>query len=181
LISCLSFNGNKIITTGGGGALLTNDSALAAKAKHITTTAKQPHPWNYIHDEIGYNYRMPNINAALGCAQLEQLDGFLKQKHALANTYETRFKSIDGVEFIHQPAYAKSNYWLNAIRIKEGSDIQNILQSLNEEKYLCRPLWTPMHMLEMYKNCPQDELSVSETLARQIINLPSSSHLGEAL
>ncbi len=181
LMSSVSFNGNKILTTGGGGAIVTNDSRLAAKAKHLTTTAKQPHPWNYIHDEIGYNYRMPNINAALGCAQLEQLNDFLKSKRVLAEKYAARFKELQDIEFIEEPSYGKSNYWLNAIRIKQSIDIQALLKSLNDAKYLCRPLWTPMHMLEIYKNCPKDDLSVTETLAGQIINLPSSSHLGKAL
>lgn len=181
LISTLSFNGNKIMTTGGGGAILTNDAELAKRAKHLTTTAKQPHPWEFIHDEIGYNYRMPNINAALGCAQLEQLDSFLKAKRDLAERYKLAFEALNGVEFVREPEGARSNYWLCAIRIEDGLDRDQILKALNDAGYMSRPLWKLMHELDMYKSCPHMDLSCAEKLERTVISIPSSVKLGGAL
>ncbi len=178
LFSTLSFNGNKIITTGGGGAILTDDAALAAKAKHITTTAKVPHKWDFVHDEIGYNYRMPNINAAMGCAQLEQLDGFLKAKRKLADSYKAAFKGLKDFKFISEPDYGRSNYWLNAIYMRSDIDRNEVLGGLREAGLMCRPIWRLMHRLKMYKNCPRMELPVSEDLEARIINLPSSVKLG---
>ncbi len=178
MLSVLSFNGNKIMTTGGGGAILTNDPDLAKRAKHLTTTAKMPHKWDFVHDEIGYNYRMPNINAAIGCAQLEQLDGFLAVKRKLANAYNSAFENHQNFKFISEPNYARSNYWLNAICIKQGVARNQLLEALNETGYMCRPIWKLMHRLEMYENCPRMDLSVSEDLEMRIINLPSSVKLG---
>lgn len=178
LLSALSFNGNKIITTGGGGAILTNDPELAARARHLTTTAKKPHAWSFVHDEVGYNYRMPNINAAVGCAQLEQLNGFLSTKRKLATAYEKTFEGSNSFTFMKEPDNARSNYWLNAICIAPDLDRDALLGALNENGYLCRPVWHLMHSLEMYKDCPRMDLSISEGMERRIINLPSSVKLG---
>lgn len=181
-LSALSFNGNKIVTTGGGGAILTNDENLAKAAKHLTTTAKLPHRWRYDHDQIGYNYRMPNINAALGCAQMESLPRFLEQKRKLADKYRSRFADVPGVRFYTEPSYARSNYWLNAI-ILEQSYIElrdYILDELTEKGVMVRPAWTLMHQLPMYKACPRMDLSTAEDLQKRLINLPSSAFLGES-
>lgn len=181
LLSTLSFNGNKIITTGGGGAILTDDKDLAKRAKHLTTTAKVPHRWDFVHDEIGYNYRMPNINAALGCAQLEQLDGFLHAKIKLAQTYKKAFENINSITFVDEPEHSRGNFWLNAIKLEAGIDRDAVLGALHEAGYICRPVWRLMHRLEMYKDCPRMDVSVSEFLEQQIINIPSSVKLGQAL
>lgn len=178
MISTLSFNGNKIMTTGGGGAILTNDAKLAERARHLTTTAKVPHKWDFVHDEIGYNYRIPNINAAIGCAQLEQLNSFLVAKRKLSNAYQAAFQVSEDFEFIREPDYARSNYWLNAISMNRSIDRNQVLGDLHDAGYLCRPIWRLMHRLEMYKDCPRMDLSVSENLEMRIINLPSSVKLG---
>jgi len=180
-ISSLSFNGNKIITTGGGGCILTNDSELAYKAKHITTTAKKPHPWEYEHDMVGYNYRMPALNAALGFAQLEALPKLLKQKRALAKQYEEAFRAIDGVDFFVESSYAKSNYWLNAIILNDNNiKLRNeVLKITNENGIMTRPVWKLMHQLNMFAKSPKMELNVSESLVNRIINIPSSAYLGK--
>ncbi|TFE29038.1 LegC family aminotransferase [Cohnella luojiensis] len=175
LFGILSFNGNKIMTTGGGGAILTQDKEMAAMAKHLTTTAKIPHSWAFEHDRVGYNYRMPNINAALGCAQLEKVPEFLTRKRRLAEAYEQRFLSVPGVSFLKEPDYATSNYWLNAI-ILDKSDLilrDEILRLTNEAGILTRPVWTPLHQLPMYQQCPRMELPVTADLLGKIINLPS--------
>ncbi|MDA8226228.1 MAG: DegT/DnrJ/EryC1/StrS family aminotransferase, partial [Desulfitobacterium hafniense] len=179
--SALSFNGNKIITTGGGGAILTNDEYLGKLAKHITTTAKLPHQWNFYHDQIGYNYRLPNINAALGCAQLEQLPNFLNKKRALAKRYKELFDSVSGVSFFIEPEFAKSNYWLNVLLLdKELSSKKDIiLEATNNSGIMTRPCWTLMFKLPMYSACPRMDLPVSENLESRIINIPSSSFLGD--
>ncbi len=179
-ISAVSFNGNKIITTGGGGAILTNDAALAKLAKHITTTAKAPHKWEFYHDMIGYNYRLPNINAALGCAQLEQLPCFLASKRALAGRYQEAFKTIDGVKFFTEPGFAKSNYWLNTLLLDEErtNERDEVLRITNDGGVLTRPAWILMHKLPMFTECPRTDLSVAESLERRIINIPSSAVLG---
>jgi perosamine synthetase len=181
LLSTLSFNGNKIITTGGGGAILTNDTDLAKRAKHLTTTAKIPHRWDFVHDEIGYNYRMPNINAALGCAQLEQMHSFLEAKIKLAQAYKKAFENKSSLSFIEEPPQSRGNYWLNAIKIVPGIDRDGVLGALYDAGYMCRPVWRLMHRLEMYKDCPRMDVSVSEALEQQIINLPSSVKLGQVL
>lgn len=178
-LSVLSFNGNKIITTGGGGAILTNDSKLAQLAKHLTTTAKLPHPWEYVHDQIGYNYRLPNINAALGCAQLENLPAYIQQKRQLAESYRREFSGIPGITFFVEPPNALSNYWLNAILLNDENLDQRdvVLQELNGAGLMSRPAWTLMHKLEMYKDCPSMEIRSAEEIERRLINIPSSAGL----
>lgn len=181
-LSSLSFNGNKVITTGGGGAILTNDESIAKIAKHITTTAKIPHKWDFNHDQIGYNYRLPNLNAALGCAQLEQLNVFLKKKRALAESYRKVLSEIGGVSFFVEPEYAQSNYWLNALLLNEP-DMESrdeILEIMNNKGIMTRPVWTLMHKLPMYAACPKMDLTVSERLEKQLINIPSSVVLGDS-
>jgi len=175
-LSVLSFNGNKIITTGGGGAILTNDSSLADRAKHLSTTAKIPHKWEYNHNEIGYNYRLPNINAALGCAQIENLPYFIKEKRNLAKRYQSAFENIKGIQFIIEPAHAQSNYWLNAILLEKGLEHERdtVLQTLNDNGIQARPAWILLHKLPMYKNCPKMDLTTSESLEARLINIPSS-------
>ncbi|CAH8719513.1 LegC family aminotransferase [Paenibacillus thiaminolyticus] len=178
-IGAFSFNGNKIMTTGGGGAIVTNDENIARRAKHITTTAKQPHPWNFVHTEVGYNYRLPNINAALGCAQLEYLPRLIEAKRRLAMKYQTAFESIEGVSIFQEKPYAKSNYWLNAIVLKQPDELlrESILQMTNKKGFMTRPIWTPLHKLSMYEQMPKMPLKVTESLQNQIINIPSSPHL----
>jgi len=180
LLSALSFNGNKVVTTGGGGAILTNDEELGRLAKHLTTTARVAHPWELHHDQVGYNYRMPNLNAALGCAQLEQLPGFIAQKRALANRYEMIFAAVRGVTFFAEPKEAKSNYWLNALLLdREHCDQRdNLLAHLNGGGIQARPTWALMHKLPMFGDCPRMDLSVAEELAARIVNIPSSAFLG---
>jgi len=183
LLSALSFNGNKTITTGGGGTILTNDEELGRLAKHITTTAKVPHRWSFNHDMIGYNYRMPNINAALGCAQLEKLTDFLAAKRFLAGLYSEAFAGITGVRFFSEPDNSRSNYWLNAIILDEDYAKQrdNVLACLNDAGYMSRPAWTLMHRLPMFCHCPQMKLDVAESLEQRLINIPSSSVLGKGI
>lgn len=180
LLSALSFNGNKTITTGGGGAILTNDEELGHLAKHITTTAKVPHRWEFNHDITGYNYRMPNINAALGCAQLEMLPEFLSSKRALAERYRKAFAGIPGIRFFPEPANSQSNYWLNTLLINEGCTDQRdaLLAATNDTGIMTRPAWTLMHKLPMFVECPRMDLSVAESLERRLINIPSSAILG---
>ncbi|MBN1364102.1 MAG: LegC family aminotransferase [Spirochaetes bacterium] len=182
-VSALSFNGNKIITTGGGGAILTDDDELARIAKHITTTAKIPHQWEYRHDMVGYNFRMPAINAALGCAQLEQLPQFVLNKRKLADYYKRKFSKIDGVSFFSEPEYAKSNYWLNVLLLdKENAGFRdNILEETNNAGIMTRPVWKLLNTLEMYQNYPAMPLTVSRDLEQRIINIPSSAYLAENL
>jgi len=179
LLSIISFNGNKIITTGGGGAILTNDSAMAVKARHLSTQAKIPHQWEFNHDQTGFNYRMPNLNAALGCAQLEQLPHFIKKKRSLAQRYQQAFKSLEGVKIFQEPDYATSNYWLNVLLLDEAyaQERDNVLQFTHKNGIMTRPAWTLMHKLPMYEQCPRMDLSTAESLERRIINLPSSAFL----
>jgi perosamine synthetase len=178
-LGVISFNGNKIITTGGGGAILTNDEKLADRAKHLTTTAKLPHRWEYVHDEIGYNFRMPNLNAALGCAQLEQLDKFIQSKRELYNAYQESFKNISQLRLLQEPRGCNSNYWLQTIILdKEISDQRDIiLDTTNNANFMTRPAWKLIHQLEPYKDCPRAPLPVAESLAKRIVNLPSSAGL----
>ncbi|WP_061214973.1 LegC family aminotransferase [Syntrophomonas wolfei] len=181
LVSSLSFNGNKTITTGGGGAILTNSKSIAKVAKHMTTQAKTPHRWEFNHDLIGYNYRMPNINAALGCAQLEQLPGFIEKKRNLARCYQVAFQDIPGIRFFTEPDFARSNYWLNVLILDEefARERDNLLESTNNAGIMTRPLWTLMHKLSMYHDCPRMDLSVAEDLESRVINIPSSAYLGK--
>ena len=178
-VSALSFNGNKVVTTGGGGAILTNDAALGRRAKHLTTTARIPHRWNFLHDEVGYNYRLPNLNAALGCAQLEQLASLVERKRRLASRYRSALASIDGVRFLDEPPGTSSNYWLNAIVIEpeHAGERDALLGSLNDAGYMSRPLWTLMHRLPMYAACPRADLAVAEQMEARIVNVPSSAKL----
>jgi len=180
MLGVLSFNGNKTITTGGGGAILTNDEELAARAKHLTTTAKLPHLWAYVHDEVGFNYRMPNVNAALGCAQLEQLPAFLKAKRRLLDRYLDAFEGMPEVRVFKEPVGTSSNFWLHALVLRDTNrEAQEaILAATNEVGLGTRPPWTPMHMLKSYAMCPRMRLPVTESLARRIVNLPSGPGLG---
>lgn len=179
-LSAVSFNGNKIITTGGGGAILTNDDELAARAKHLTTTAKVPHRWEFNHDMIGYNYRLPNINAALGCAQLEQLPEFLTNKRNLAQRYAAAFEKINGIRFFTEPDFANSNYWLNALLLDEevASQRDNVLALTNDAGIMTRPSWSLMHRLPMFADSPRMELPIAEAIEKRLINIPSSAFLG---
>jgi perosamine synthetase len=179
-LSILSFNGNKTVTTGGGGAIITNDETLGKLAKHLTSTAKIPHRWEYVHNDVGYNYRLPSINAALGCAQMEQLPTFLEQKRRLAERYQQAFKGINGVHLFTEPAFARSNYWLNALLLDDdfSGKRDEVLEKTNENGIMTRPAWTLMNKLLMFKDCPAMDLSCAEKLARRLINLPSSSFLG---
>ena len=181
-LAALSFNGNKVITTGGGGAILTNDEELGALAKHLTTTAKVPHRWDFRHDMIGYNYRLPNLNAALGCAQLEELPGFLGKKRALAERYQAAFKDVAGVRCFTEPDFARSNYWLNVLLLDEelAGERDTVLALTNDSGIMTRPAWTLMHRLPMFAGCPRMDLAVAENLERRLINIPSSAFLGGA-
>jgi len=182
-LGTLSFNGNKIITTGGGGAILTNDTELARHAKHLTTTAKRPHRWEFFHDEVAWNYRLPNLNAALGCAQMERLPDFLARKRELAARYQAAFRDLIGIRFVTEPAGCRSNYWLNTVRL-EQPDINardQLLTAANDAGYQCRPTWTLLHKLPMYADCPRAPLPVAERLEASLINLPSSAKLASQL
>ena len=179
LLGVLSFNGNKTITTGGGGAILTNDRDLAKRAKHLTTTAKIPHAWNFRHDEVGYNYRLPNLNAALGCAQLEQLPGFLKSKRKLYRLYQAAFQSVIGGDLFSEAAGCQSNFWLQTLILQRGREreLEPILERLHKEKIQARPVWTPLHRLAPFQSFPCMNLQTTENLAQRILNLPSSASL----
>lgn len=179
-LGILSFNGNKIITTGGGGAILTNDRHLAIRAKHLTTTAKLPHAWRYDHDVIGYNYRMPNLNAALGCAQLEQIPQFIAAKRELFRRYEAAFADVRGIRVKKEPAGCHSNYWLQTLVLDADQVARQevLLQALNDAGYMSRPAWTLMHQLEPYRHSPRMDLGIAESLAARLISIPSSAVLG---
>ena len=179
LAGTLSFNGNKIVTTGGGGAILTDDAELARHAKHLTTTAKRPHAWEFFHDEVGFNFRMPNLNAALGCAQLERLGDMLARKRRLADRYRSQLTQRIGLSFIDEPQGSRSNFWLNAVRFEPMNLAERnaLLGTLIEAGFHCRPLWTLMHRLPMYQHCPRAELPVAERLELSVIKLPSSAFL----
>ncbi|MEK6806061.1 MAG: LegC family aminotransferase [Pseudomonadota bacterium] len=179
-VAALSFNGNKIVTTGGGGAVLSNDIELGRRAKHLTTTARVPHPWLFLHDEVGYNYRLPNLNAALGCAQMERLPDFLERKRRLAGRYADAFRDVGGVSVLHEPPQARSNYWLNTLLLDQPDLALRdaALVGLNDAGIRARPAWTLMHKLPMYSVCPRMPLPVAELLEARIINLPSSASLG---
>lgn len=172
-IGVLSFNGNKILTTGGGGMLLFKDEVLARKGKHLTTQAKISHKWEIAHDETGYNYRMPNINAALGLAQLEQLDVFLQSKRLLAGQYKDFFEQLN-ILFINEPPDSKSNYWLNSILFNGIKERDDFLKYSNERRILTRPAWQLMNNLPMFRNCQKDSLKNAESLSELLVNLPSS-------
>ncbi len=173
LLSAISFNGNKIMTTGGGGIILTNDEVLAKKAKHLSTQAKVPHAWEYAHDHVGYNYRMPNINAALGLAQLEQIDTFLENKRDTARKY-LKFFEENNIVFFKERNNEKSNYWLNAIILENKEQRDVFLKESNESGVMTRPIWRLVNKLPMFKDCPKGDLSNAEWLEDRVVNIPSS-------
>ena len=172
-VSAVSFNGNKIITTGGGGMVLCKTEKLGARTKHVTTTAKVPHPYEFFHDEPGFNYRMPNLNAALGCAQMEVIEQYLKQKRQLAKCYENLFSGTD-FQFVTEPDYAESNYWLNAIICPDKKSREEILAGTNSAGVMTRPIWQLMHRLPMFENAMRGDLTYSEFIEAHLINLPST-------
>jgi aminotransferase in exopolysaccharide biosynthesis len=176
LLGTLSFNGNKTITTGGGGAILTNDEELAKRAKHLTTTAKIFHKWEFDHDEIGYNYRMPNINAALGCAQMEKLPEKINSKRELFKRYKEEFNLISGASIFEEPKNCQSNYWLQTLLLKEDNlDLRDsVLDASNKEGIMTRPAWKLMSNLAPYRNSPAMSLEIANALYRRAINLPSN-------
>ena len=182
-VGTLSFNGNKLITTGGGGALLTNDADLAQRARHLSTTAKLPHLWEFEHDAVGWNDRLPNINAALGVAQLEDLERRLQAKHQLAERYGVAVRSMEGVELVTEPAGCRSNHWLVTLRFTAADPAEaerqrlQLLQSAHAAGLLLRPVWKPLHQLPMYAAVPRGALPVAEDQAQRLLNLPSSPQL----
>ena len=180
-LGVMSFNGNKTITTGGGGAILTNDPELARRAKHLTTTAKLPHAWEYRHDEVGFNYRMPNINAALGCAQLEQLPQLLKLKRDLFFRYQSAFNKVDGVQLVSEPNGCSSNYWLQTIILNADNSRYRdaILETTNKAGLMTRPTWVLMNELTQFSAMPSMDLSGALSLSKRVINIPSSVYLGK--
>lgn len=180
IVGALSFNGNKTITTGGGGALLTNSSELARLAKHLSTTAKIPHQWEYSHDCVAYNYRMPNLNAALGCAQLEILPKLIEAKRKLALEYRNSFSGIEGISFKLEPENCRSNYWLQTIILdSDHANIRDrILEKTNQSGFMTRPVWNLLHKLKQFSNSPKMDLSGAIDLEKTLINIPSSAHLG---
>ncbi len=173
-LGAFSFNGNKIITSGGGGVIVTDDENLAKKAKYLTTTAKIPHKWEYVHDEIGYNYRMPNLNASLLVAQLEQLDGFIKSKRDLASKYTEFFKDDENIDFVKEPKDSKSNYWLQAVIVKDVAKRDNVLEYTNKHGIMTRPIWKLMNELDMFKDCQCECLKNAKYLEQRVINISSS-------
>lgn len=172
-VGVFSFNGNKIVTSGGGGAIVTNSIAVGEKGKYLTTTAKIPHPYEYVHDELGYNYRMPNLNAALACAQLEQLDGFLINKRNLAQEYKMFFNG-KGIQFRTETADTKANYWLMCVELENRKDRDLFLKETNDNKVMTRPIWQLMFRLPMYKDCQKDAQINALFLEERIVNIPSS-------
>jgi len=178
-VGALSFNGNKTITTGGGGMMLFNDEELGAFAKHITTQAKIPHRWEFRHDHIGYNYRMPNINAALGCAQLEHIEEYVASKRETAKAYEEFFKDIPEIDFFVEPKDTRSNYWLNVVILKDKEAQQSFLQYTNDNGVMTRPIWELMNRLSMFENCENDGLKNTIWFVDRVVNIPSSVRVKE--
>ena len=176
-IGAISFNGNKTITTGGGGMLLFNDEELGKFAKHLTTQAKVPHRWEFVHDHIGYNYRMPNINAALGCAQMENLDKFLSNKRETSEQYKTFFANFTDIKFFCEPKDCRSNYWLNAVLVKDKEMQQEFLQYTNDNGIMTRPIWGLMNKLPMFSACQTDTLENTLWFEERVVNIPSSVRL----
>lgn len=172
-LATLSFNGNKVITTGGGGMIITDDEALARRAKHLTTTAKVPHPYEFVHDTVGYNYRLPNLNAALGCAQMEKLPAMLAIKRDIAARYARFFRDA-GIEFVGEPTGSTSNYWLNTIVLASQSERDALLEYTNARDVMTRPVWRLMSRLDMFSHCQHDGLENSSWLEARVVNLPSS-------
>lgn len=173
ITAAISFNGNKIITTGGGGMILTNDESLAMRAKHITTTAKVPHQWDFVHDEIGYNYRLPNLNAALGVAQMESLPEYLANKRETAEAYQ-QWGREHGVQFVQEPQDTQVNYWLNTMIVESCSERDALLEQSNADGIMTRPCWTPMHQLEINQDCQATEMKNTDWLFDRLISVPSS-------
>lgn len=176
-VGAISFNGNKTITTGGGGMMLFQDEELGKFAKHITTQAKVPHRWEFRHDHIGYNYRMPNINAALGCAQLENIDKLIASKREVAVAYADFFKNIDGIDFFVEPENCFSNYWLNAVITESKEKQLEFLQYTNDNGVMTRPIWELMNRLPMFENCEHDSLANTIWFADRVVNIPSSARV----
>jgi len=172
-VGVFSFNGNKIVTSGGGGAIVTNNSELGARAKFLTNTAKEPHSYEYVHNELGYNFRMPNVNAALGCAQLEQFAGFLENKRSLAKEYQDFFKD-KGIKFRTETNNTKANYWLMCVELENKKERDLFLQSTNDAQVMTRPIWQLMCSLPMYKDCLRDNQTNALFLEERIVNIPSS-------
>lgn len=183
LLSALSFNGNKVMTTGGGGAILTNDDALADHAKHLTTTAKVAHPWEFVHDERGFNYRMPNLNAALGVAQLRQVPDFLLSKRKLAAAYKNAFADCSWLRWVDEPEHCQSNFWLASVELEKSSSgqLERLLKASNDAGFMTRPSWKPMHLLGIYKDMPQSDMSVTNELSRSIVSIPSGVALSKGV
>jgi len=173
-LGIFSFNGNKTITTGGGGMIVTNDDELGKLAKHITTTAKVPHPWEFVHDMTGYNYRLPNVNAALGCAQMEQLPQILANKRETARLYQEFFAGMDGVTYIPEPRDCVSNYWLNVVLMRDRKTRDDFLKQSNTSKVMTRPAWTLMNKLSMFSKAIAGSLEISEDIESCLVNIPSS-------
>lgn len=172
-LGAFSFNGNKTVTCGGGGVIVTNDERLGKLGKHLTTQAKVPHRWEFVHDQIGYNYRMPNLNAALACAQMEQIEVFIENKRKLSSLYEEFFKGSD-IFFAKEPENSRSNYWLNAILLKDLETRNEILTELNDANIMARPSWELMHHLNMFKSCYRDEQVNAQWISDRLVNIPSS-------
>ncbi|MCT4665382.1 MAG: LegC family aminotransferase [Flavobacteriales bacterium] len=173
-IGAISFNGNKIMTTGGGGILITDDENLAKRIKHLTTQAKVPHPWEYTHDAVGYNFRMPNLNAALGLAQLEQLPSFLKKKRTLTEKYRSFFEQDDQIHFKQESENETANYWLNTVILPNRKERDQFLEETNKNGVMTRPIWTLMNKMPMFENCQKDDLTNSQWLEDRVVNIPSS-------
>lgn len=173
-LGTFSFNGNKTITCGGGGMIVTDDEELGKMAKHLTTQAKMPHKWEFRHDHIGYNYRCPNLNAALACAQLENLESFITNKRNTASQYQAFFEKTNNLQFVSEPNHAGSNYWLNAVLVNSPEERDLFLKETNENGVMTRPIWTLMHKLDMFSSCLRTELTESEKLEARIVNIPSS-------
>lgn len=173
LFGTFSFNGNKIITCGGGGAIITNDEKLGKLAKHLTTQAKMPHRWKFVHDHIGFNYRMPNLNAALACAQMEKLDEFIANKRKLSQQYEKLFEKSE-IEFIKEPINSSSNYWLNCILLKNCEERDSFLTFTNDRQVMTRPAWSLINKLEMFRHCICENIDNAIDIESRLVNLPSS-------
>ena len=173
LLGTFSFNGNKTITCGGGGMIVTDDEQIGYMAKHLSTQAKMPHRWNFEHDHIGYNYRLPNLNAAMACAQMEQLDSFIENKRELASKYASFFDQ-SSIEFIKEPIHSKSNYWLNSVLLNSKDERDAFLEFTNDHNVMTRPVWTLMNKLDMFKDAYHGDLSNAEWLEERLVNIPSS-------
>jgi len=180
-VAALSFNGNKVVTTGGGGAVLTTAPGFGKRAKHLTTTARVPHRWSFLHDEVGYNYRLPNLNAGLGCAQLERLGDMLRRKRQVAARYRDASAGHPALRFFDEPAGCTSNFWLCAFILapENAGERDGVLSALNDAGYMARPLWTLMHKLPMYAACPRTDVSVAESMEARLVNVPSSPKLAD--